>query len=132
MSYYTCTKCNILKHETDFHVQRSLPKGRRSHCKECRKAERYDRYWKYKPNKEKRKETWLRYRYNLNISDYEKMLKQQNDRCAICLKKKKLCVDHCHKSGYVRGLLCRNCNSGLGQLNDCLKTIKNALKYLEK
>lgn len=41
-------------------------------------------------------------------------------------------VDHCHKSGKVRGILCANCNKGLGMLNDDINTLHNLIKYLSK
>ena len=73
-------------------------------------------------------------KYGITIVEYELMEKKQNCRCAICGKKqsgKKLAVDHCHKTGRVRGLLCGNCNSGIGKLNDDVEILKKALKYLQ-
>jgi hypothetical protein len=64
------------------------------------------------------------------------MVEDQNNLCKICKrppnKIKKLCVDHCHISGKVRGLLCDKCNKGLGSFEDSLLSIKNALAYLEE
>ncbi len=70
------------------------------------------------------------------------MLKKQDGKCAICKKVetsvnkktnkfKDLSVDHCHKTGKIRGLLCSRCNSGLGFFKDDLEIIKNAGLYLE-
>lgn len=57
---------------------------------------------------------------------------KQNSRCAICEKKvEKLCVDHCHKKDTFRGLLCRECNAGLGSFYDNIEFLKSAIKYLQ-
>lgn len=70
------------------------------------------------------------------------MLADQNGVCLICSKElivlgsveeiqKVACVDHCHKTGKVRGLLCRNCNTGLGSFKDDTDFLKKAIEYLE-
>ena len=73
---------------------------------------------------------------------YNEMLQQQNFVCAICLrpetflgrggKIRPLCVDHCHTTGKVRGLLCNSCNVALGNLNDDYQRILNAAEYIRK
>lgn len=67
---------------------------------------------------------------------YEKMLIAQNYKCIICDTKhfdtKKLHVDHCHKTGKVRGLLCNNCNNGMGKLGDSIERLKLVINYLKK
>jgi len=76
-------------------------------------------------------------RYNMNIGDYNKLLKNQNGVCAICgahndisSKYGNLSIDHNHKTGKVRGLLCRTCNSGLGQFKDNIELLEKAINYL--
>lgn len=68
----------------------------------------------------------------ITIEDFGRLLVKQKDACAICKKecKKRLSIDHCHKTGRVRGLLCQKCNFALGLLNDDKKLIKRMLKYL--
>lgn len=56
----------------------------------------------------------LRRKYGLTTAQFDEMSKAQNHLCAICNKKKKLCVDHCHKTGRVRLLLCAGCNLVVG------------------
>lgn len=67
---------------------------------------------------------------------YEDMLKNQDNKCAICKLEhsnlKKLHVDHCHKTGKVRGLLCNNCNNGLGKLGDSVENLELAIQYLKQ
>jgi hypothetical protein len=84
--------------------------------------------------KSKIREYKLRKKYNITTEDYANLLKSQNGCCKICssepTKTRKLCVDHCHKTGKVRGLLCDSCNRGIGLLGDESKQLKIAYKYL--
>lgn len=75
--------------------------------------------------------------YNLELVDYNKMLIAQNNCCAICKIPKdklryKLSVDHCHKTGKVRGLLCSSCNTALGLFKDNIISLETAIVYLGK
>ena len=71
-------------------------------------------------------------RYNITIEQYDLMLEQQRGLCKICNQQpKKICVDHCHKTGTVRGLLCGNCNSAIGLLKENIETLQNAIEYLQ-
>ncbi len=74
----------------------------------------------------------LKSRYGISFEDFEHLRKQQKNLCALCLKKLPLTVDHCHKTGRVRGLLCGNCNRGIGCLKENLATLKRAINYLQK
>lgn len=65
-------------------------------------------------NNHKVREFQLRYAYGLEPGEYERMFASQNGRCAICQRQKKLCVDHCHTTDIVRGLLCHGCNVVVG------------------
>jgi len=93
---------------------------------------------KYNRNhKEKIKNSRLKRIYNISIDEYNNILLTQNNRCAICKKPldlqnpKHVHIDHDHKTGKVRGILCNKCNSAIGYLNDNIEYIKNALEYLE-
>lgn len=73
--------------------------------------------------------------YGMTLDDVRQMLEDQGFACAICqreLNEDTKHVDHCHKTGYVRGLLCARCNLGLGKLGDNIEGLKKALAYLEK
>ena len=95
-------------------------------------------------NKEKMKKyhtpekTWKRVKkWRKRVIDYDKRFKDQKGKCAICgIKreniKRDFANDHNHKTGKIRGLLCGNCNMGLGQFSDNIKTLQKAIKYLEK
>ncbi|MGH7974764.1 MAG: endonuclease VII domain-containing protein [bacterium] len=56
----------------------------------------------------------LKYKYGITFDQYNTLVKKQNKKCAICFDDNSLCVDHNHKTGKVRGLLCKSCNSRLG------------------
>lgn len=64
----------------------------------------------------------LRRRYGISVEQYDAAVEAQNGVCAICYQPcrttQRLCVDHDHQTGTVRGLLCRRCNAGLGYLED--------------
>ena len=65
-------------------------------------------------------------------TDIEILRKKQGDICAICSKPlKKSVVDHCHSSGKVRGILCYPCNILLGQANDNIEILEQAITYLK-
>ena len=71
-------------------------------------------------NKHKMREDALLRRYGITLAQYQQMLNSQGGACAICRQKKKrtLHVDHNHRTGSVRGLLCDYCNRRLGYLGD--------------
>ena len=76
----------------------------------------------------------LKYRYGITEEIYNEMLDKQDYSCAICNQKseKNLSVDHCHTTGKIRGLLCQNCNVGLGYFNDDKNRMKLAMRYLDQ
>jgi hypothetical protein len=77
----------------------------------------------------------LRCNYGLSLEEYGAMLARQGGVCAICKRKpdegKPLCVDHCHVTGEVRGLLCHKCNSVLAFGNDDPDILRAAIAYLQ-
>lgn len=82
--------------------------------------------------------TDLAWRHNVTVDDYLDLLAKQGGRCAICFSehgdkdKSRLFLDHDHKTGQVRGLLCNRCNSSLGYMNDSPWRLRRAADYLEK
>lgn len=72
-------------------------------------------------------------KHGLSATDYWEMVKRSNGLCAICDgKMKKICVDHDHKTGKVRGLLCHPCNVVLGLMKDEPQRFERAAAYLRK
>ena len=113
-----CTKCGEFKLLDEFHLKHGK---HRSSCKKC--------------NQEPR--TKFRYsRYNLNENEFLDILIKQNYKCSICDNEFKnnryAYIDHDHKTGNVRGLLCPRCNTILGFCNDDIEILKSAINYLIK
>ena len=79
----------------------------------------------------------LRRRFGMTDQDYKKMLDSQDGACAICGTKEPgttgaFAIDHDHKTGKVRGLLCRSCNVGIGNLRDQPELLLAAARYLNE
>jgi hypothetical protein len=94
-------------------------------------AER-SRRWR-RANPEKKRAQKLRQDYGLTQEQFEAMLRMQGGACAICQQSTSdYCVDHCHVTGRVRGILCRSCNAGIGQFRDNPKLFLDAADYVEE
>ena len=77
----------------------------------------------------------LKTRYNLTLEKLDEMLIGQNHKCLICdksLMETRRCVDHNHKTGKIRGILCIECNSVLGMSHDNVDILKKAIDYLKR
>ena len=90
-----------------------------------RKSRQYRRNW------------WLKSEYGFGTDRYKDMLQKQKGRCAICGRKpfgrrKRLVVDHCHKTNGVRALLCHVCNSVLGMIKESVSTLKTMIVYIRR
>lgn len=79
--------------------------------------------------------------YGITLKAYRQMVIDHDGKCAICGgegfelvkgQKLKLVIDHCHETGAVRGLLCHNCNRGIGLLQDKVQNLQSAVGYLER
>lgn len=107
-------------------------------CKKCRRLDAKKRY-KPIPRKSAEPRGEFRYRinylYGLSIDRYDDLVIEHVGRCYICgsddAKNKGICVDHCHETGKIRGLLCRKCNAGMGAFDDQPELIRKVLYYLE-
>lgn len=126
-----CNKCNQILPVSQFHIKADKNSNHyrfNSPCKSCAHGSRNVNY---------QKAYQRRIKYNLTQEEYDLKLKEQNYSCAICdIHKddcsKEFCVDHCHKTGKVRGLLCNHCNSGIGFFKECDHVMKKAIQYLKK
>lgn len=81
---------------------------------------------------ESRKNTILKNRHNITLEDFKRMEKKQDGRCRICWRKVKLVVDHNHRTGKIRGLLCAKCNQGLGLFEENPLALEAAILYLDE
>lgn len=136
-----CVICQVRKTLDNFpiidkYIKRngSVTVWRRKQCLECYKSNRRE-WFKNNTNKQKISRKLVLSQYGLDETTYQELLKKQNGRCKICFISqddygKNLHVDHCHKTGKVRGLLCSLCNQGLGLFKDRYDVILRASHYL--
>jgi hypothetical protein len=75
----------------------------------------------------------IKNKYSLSgIEEFKELCIKQDYKCLICCESNKLCIDHCHVSGKFRGIICMQCNSGLGYFKDSIKYLQTAIDYLKK
>lgn len=95
----------------------------------------------FSKNREKYRKGWhrnvLRWRFGITFEQYQKILSDQGGVCKICKKfrlsrqQRRMGVDHCHKTGTIRGILCDWCNHGLGRFEDDTILMAAAIEYLK-
>lgn len=138
-----CPSCKLEKPLSEYWTRRDR-NAPASRCKPCssvaQKAWRrarpdYERH-RYQALKTETRERHLVRKYGVSLADYEEMLLAQGGKCAICGVGEEaqrygvLHVDHCHRTGNVRGLLCRGCNHLLGVVSDDPAALARAIAYL--
>lgn len=148
MTTKICTKCHIEKPLSEFYPRRDRGEGAtRANCKDCTKLQldslpnipysEFSEEQKARAAKKTRKHL-LKKLYGLTLEDYDRMLEEQHGKCAICKTEKvggkhktnTMIVDHDHKTGKVRGLLCNYCNIMAGMMEKNLETSQLVLDYL--
>ena len=138
----TCKICNEAKPLTEFYqtVRNGEPYGYHGKCKSCYVKKQQENYDPIKKRNENLKRV-----YGIGIEEYNALLEKQNNRCAICEstdpKGRKsgrgggvdvFYVDHDHKTGNVRGLLCNICNRTMGYIGENSGVLEEMIKYLKK
>jgi len=120
-----CSDCLTWKELARFSKSKYRKTGTRNICKAC--ARLRAREWGFKK------------KYGITVLDFDKMLAEQGGACLVCGTKDSgrtnslvLCVDHDHKTGKVRGLLCHNCNVAIGSMQDNPALLRKAAEYLER
>lgn len=143
-----CSKCSKRKKLSKFHKSKRHALGRKLECAECTNKYLRNHYNKNNKNciitKAKRTRYHYRRRYGIRYEDYLLFCTVLNNQCEICGAKKvpageqkrgskdHLVLDHCHNTGEIRGILCQECNQGIGLLKDNLTNLQNAIKYLKR
>jgi hypothetical protein len=144
----TCLHCKKVKPLDAFaYANRSTEPDRRAIiCRECgpsltpKQRETYIvANWRAKNLERSRQNTFrsqLKREYGLSQEQYDSMLLERESKCDICqtiiTEPRKLNIDHCHKTGKVRGILCRRCNNGIAQMLDNPENLRRAAEYLER
>ena len=144
-----CIDCKKTKDISEFFYRNKKKGYKQSRCKKCltrvNNEYRKDNKEKiqlikkreYRKNEGRYRDYNLKRTYGISLEDYNKTLEKQEGNCYICKSKKttrknnRLDVDHCHKTGKVRGLLCSYCNSLIGNCKESIDILQNAIEYLE-
>jgi hypothetical protein len=143
-----CQGCKLDKPLTDFYECKTVADGYHKTCKECMKQDMRNRRakdpqkhraevkrWR-DANKELHADMNARWKYGTPIGTYAELFSKQNGLCAICGTSQpgggtgRFHIDHCHDSSVIRGLLCTNCNTGLGQFRHREDLLQSAIRYL--
>ncbi len=118
-----------MKSLQDFPRNRSASGGRGGYCKPCHNAKGKATYTRLYGGT---RHYHLQRRYGISATQVDELVTEQGGLCAICRTGKAEHVDHEHLTGRVRGMLCFNCNGGLGQFKDNPDVLKRAVAYLEE
>lgn len=160
-----CSKCRVYKSLEEFGNDKNRKDGKYPQCIPCArksqsssiakpevrdKQRRYQRKWCQKPEnrgkqlsyqktdtgKTVKRRSKLKLKYGLTEAQYNEMLQQQSNVCAVCENEfessKHTHVDHCHATGVVRGILCNHCNRALGAVKDNTEILHSLIQYLER
>lgn len=129
-----CSKCGEEKSLDQFHRDRRYAQGVKCWCKDCAISVSSD--W-HRDNPARTADHARRSglkAFGMTVDDYDQLLAAQGGRCWICKRKphrdRRLAVDHSHRSGEVRGLLCHNCNTTLGYMHENIEWFTRAAAYL--
>lgn len=122
-----CTKCFVEKPITEFHINSKGKYGKSDRCKPCANRLTIE-YNKKHPIKVAAR------KYKLTLEFTEKLLSKKV--CDICgsepTLRRRNCIDHCQTTGKVRGLLCEDCNKGLGRFKDSPELLEKAILHLKQ
>ena len=136
-----CTACNEFKALHEFHQAATSSYGVQNKCKECYKKvyqeNREEMLAKQREYQQNNKEKISAYNFKRHIRDRYGLSEEEYDAlsvngCSICGTHDDLAVDHDHTTTKVRGILCRNCNRGLGIFKDNIYFLLRAAAYLEE
>lgn len=129
-----CTGCEKTKSINEFGFTNRTHKYRFSQCRPCRNKHR-ESLRKANPLKEKARNRNRRLKslYGITTIEYNQMFLNQEGKCGSCKRENlELVVDHDHKTGKIRELLCNDCNIGIGHFKDNVELLKLAVEYLIK
>jgi hypothetical protein len=141
-----CTKCGTIKEATDFYAKETRCKACVNEIRRAKYAENPEKFIarvsKFRTeNPEKIRDTKLKQAYGVGIEYFDAKLKEQGNVCAGCGRNVKsvwrgkvvqMALDHCHKTGEPRGVLCIKCNRALGLLEESVETMKRLVDYVNK
>lgn len=120
-------------------------RNRQTRCRDCENKKNLERYHaRYRSDERHLKNTYrysLKKNYGIDEKFFNDMWSAQSGKCVICheavtnifldVKAKRCALDHCHKTGRIRSILCHTCNSSIGMIGDNLENMKRMVTYLE-
>ncbi len=151
---YECQECHVTKPASDFNANKTVRRGHQSKCKECLKEIRRQVASNRTPEEQaawtkRNNELSAAYRRNYNLvkkygitaKDFDRMWSDQGKRCAGCRRsedeiglasdgRSQLHVDHCHKKGNTRSILCFPCNASLGLMREDPVALQHLADYI--
>lgn len=134
-----CSKCRTEKSVDDFTASSRTSDRRQAWCRRCT-ADASLTHWRAKSYDERTAANLMRL-YGITWDDFQERLTSQDGVCAICRRPERrrfrgrvarLVVDHCHRTGRVRGLLCSDCNVAIARFSDSVDVLRAAVAYLER
>jgi Recombination endonuclease VII len=123
-----CPDCRQEKALDQFPFNKSDSTGRGGYCKPCHNARGQASRAKHGGARRYH----LKRRYGIELEQFHELLAAQDGKCRICGTPDPMHVDHDHLTGRVRGILCFNCNGGLGHFRDDVTTMQRAITYLKE
>lgn len=136
-----CSWCFEIKEHSEFHKDKNNKRGKglTYYCKICATQKTRAHHAKHKNSEDynsRKRNSYFKTKYQLTLSQRDELLKKQEGKCAICSTSLKETggsthTDHCHTTGKVRGILCTNCNRGLGHFKDSITNLEAAISYLK-
>lgn len=133
-----CKKCGCDKPLSEYSNKNA--KGRKPalqpRCKTC--ANEDTLIWREQQSSDRLKDLYYKRNYGMSLEEFNFLLETQHGKCKLCyrdvsvegLGPDRAVVDHCHKNGHVRGILCNECNRALGYFHDNIQALENAVDYL--
>jgi hypothetical protein len=130
-----CSACQLIKLLSEFYVAPNRPRGVSAFCIGCTAQRRAQQYRTRESERDNRKHHALRSTYGITLEEYRAIKSAQGDRCAICQQalesNTQPHLDHDHRTGKVRGILCPRCNTNISILEDD-EWREQAEQYLDK
>lgn len=130
-----CSVCKVEKPLNDYYNFKAKKDGKSYRCKACDNIAK-DKWKAENPERvrESSRNRHVKHLYGMTPEEYKELLEKQDSKCKICgttdNKGKNFSIDHCHTTNKIRGLLCNQCNRGIGMLGDTSADLQKALDYL--
>lgn len=121
----TCLKCKIEKELTEFTTDNSRKDSLDVYCRSCRRKHYIDPYRQSSKGKTTQRRYHLKRTYGVDLDAIPEV-------CELCGRVGKICVDHDHQTGEVRGFLCNSCNAGIGYSGEDPELMRRWADYIEK